>query len=1020
MYIVPNDLALAEARENLLAQSPGGAILFPKVYTIFSLEARLAGEIGLFPAPRWPLAFFLNSLAPALGEALEIPGDLDPARAAELAERLGDGIARIRLSGLSWEEVEGLAPARLSASVARLGREYDSFLGDRHDRSSIRRAILERLEKGPAFRFLAGTQTVKLAFFQRLSPFEGELVKALSRRLEVELTLNFPNWVFDEMNRPRAGYLRRRTLADLEGDAGDGLTLLFADIATGENEESVLRREDVPPAGRRAAGYLFGPPPDEAAPPLAGALRIIEAPNAYVETENAGRLIKELILKGVAPGRIAVAAPSLSAYLTLWEDVARRFGIPFRRRRGDPLRESPPILALLDLLSLFGSLWERRRVARVLASPYFDFGLSQAPVEELIEAQISDDRAGGGFAHNLGKSELGASESLKEVWAAVRALKSLEEELAAAADWEAFLAILDRALVNFAWGQEKRPESEERAGRPFPKIRAALEAQKGKDRDAVACFGKVFGELKDALVASPHAPPATVASLKLWLQKALSGAYAREGSPSVHQDAVYVLNYYELHGNFFEALFLLGLNEGGFPAGKPEGAFWPEAFLKGFLKTKLKRSPWTQSLDRYLEEEEMVAAALGQARRVFLSYSDRGPDRRPTLPAPLLDSLRALWPAGELVPEKMGYRVPPPGPLAADGDEARLFLLSLSSGDREWALGQLGVNISGLNPRAESFLEENQGILRKEYLSAFLSSLPTYKNAPLLSIRLLTDYANCPRAFWLEWVLGARPVPEETQEWSYLERGLLAHRVLEEFTRPLVGLQGPKDPGLVSLERLFSLFDRVAAERFAAKPVGRLPLYRHSLARARATLGDWLEAQDGFRDQEIWALEWEFGPPMKGAAAGGVGPAPGAPLKVASAKGPFYLRGRADRLDLQDGQIIVRDYKLTHSERYELTRDDLKEEERLGEDLVKPSHYPLLMYRLAARANLKKETRSFFEFLDPRGNPRLLETAKGDEGHLARLYENLLTGAIDPTPEILEERAPCAYCAFKGICPAGN
>jgi hypothetical protein len=70
------------------------------------------------------------------------------------------------------------------------------------------------------------------------------------------------------------------------------------------------------------------------------------------------------------------------------------------------------------------------------------------------------------------------------------------------------------------------------------------------------------------------------------------------------------------------------------------------------------------------------------------------------------------------------------------------------------------------------------------------------------------------------------------------------------------------------------------------RSLGRVPVYRDRRRKIWEAMRGWLRRQDGFKDVESLSLEWEFGPPPKGASAGpGAASVTGSPgLSAASAR----------------------------------------------------------------------------------------------------------------------------------------
>ena len=114
-----------------------------------------------------------------------------------------------------------------------------------------------------------------------------------------------------------------------------------------------------------------------------GSVELIQAPNRAGEAREALRWLKErLIRDGMQPAEVALLARNLAPYRPFILQVAEEFGLPIRLTEGLPLRDSPVIVALLDLLRLVlpysdgdgtSPALPREGVVAAWRSPYFDW-----------------------------------------------------------------------------------------------------------------------------------------------------------------------------------------------------------------------------------------------------------------------------------------------------------------------------------------------------------------------------------------------------------------------------------------------------------------------------------------------------------------------------------------------------------------------------------------------------------------------------------------------------------------------
>ncbi|MDR1922314.1 MAG: hypothetical protein LBS31_11320, partial [Candidatus Adiutrix sp.] len=797
LWLVPGELAKFQLREAFLRADVDGfrVVMAPRIHTFSSLENLLADELAPAEADELERRFLLSELAarllPALGlktksgpEAGEtgarpLPA-VDSTLLCELADGLGDGFDRLRLAGISWDQLAAFPPSAFSTALAALGRRYDAALAalGRADRFAKRRRILEDLRAGRQFRALVGAEKIVCRWSQRFSPFESGLLAALMSQRQVEIKFNLPAWVRNEDLDHSSGFDLLRAVREVERGAADG-------------PDALLEFSEGPPASEPALAYasemLLAPPAYRLAdpPPAGDRLNIVRAPTPYHEVEEAARRLKALAVQGHEPHHLALVVPDMEAYASLIDDVSRRFGLPFHLRRGEILGEKGPARAALDLLALWSSHWERPRVMRLLASPYFRLAEGDPAFWRrlALASGVTDDRAGGGFEDNLAKAASAEARALLE---AVRMLKTAGRRLEEARDWPTFIGRF-KAFLN-------------QAGWPGDLDLAPLSPVNMREADLSAAFAfKEELERLEAALNSPHAPAVGLASFRLWLTKITEERrLVYDANP---EGRVWVLNYYDLHGGVFDEIFCLGLNERVFPRTGPESRWWPDEFISALSRTALGRALWSGPADRYRQEEFMLAAALGQAReRVWLYYSAADMSGRPALPSPLIESLRDLW--SERAPEERPFEesrawpVPPPLEAARGPDELWANLAALRPED--WPAELRGDRrlVEGLESlrRRSGIWAGMRRVARPgpEAVRRWLDALARHNESPLLRAAFFSSFAECPLAFWWGEALELDCDGPSLEEWPGSEEGTVLHLTLEKFFRSRLGRPWPE------------------------------------------------------------------------------------------------------------------------------------------------------------------------------------------------------------------------------------
>jgi hypothetical protein len=641
-----------------------------------------------------------------------------------------------------------------------------------------------------------------------------------------------------------------------------------------------------------------------------------------------------------------------------------------------------------------------------------------------LTAGVTDERAGGGFEENLAKlirlDQAGErARAARDLLALVKRLKQAGQALAEARDWPGFFLTFNGLLAELGWPGQAPPD---------PTLAASEEA-------ASAAVGEELTRLEGAL-SRPPAPPAGLDHFRLWLKTILTEAHAPDGRGP--DGRIWVLNYYDLHGGLFEEIFFLGLNERVFPKTGPDNLWWPREFTAVAAgRDFLGRSLWSDAAERYRQEEFLLAAGLGQARRrVWLFHHAEDQAGRPVLPSPLLTALKDLWPAEGgtgLAEEVTLWRAAPDPAEAAGPDELWVGLARLDPADWPAAVPRDPENLGrweALRRRRETWRSLREAKPGPDAVARWLKARPGYKGAPLLRPSFLAGFAECPLAFWFAEALRLDSDGAPLEEWPPVSEGDLLHRILEAFFRPRLGpagAPGPPWPGETKEEAARAeLLELATAEaaRAGRKPLGRLPLWQLRQENLPDLLSNWLKRELAANRPEgevrPWLLEWSFGPRPQDAA-------PPWPLRVGDSE-TIYFHGRADRLDRTGRGLWVRDYKRRDSDGLKL---------KPGQP-PPPKSWPLIIYTLAAAAHFGLPAAASFEIVDSAGgagrrlglssdHPAMSLKAPAKTGEpaqpgeekifnfprlLAETWAAIKAGVFRP-----EGGNNCVYCLFGRLCP---
>ncbi|MDR1871431.1 MAG: PD-(D/E)XK nuclease family protein [Deltaproteobacteria bacterium] len=1029
LVITPNDQVVFQIREQILSQKE--VLLNVKICSFGFLEKTLAKEYWPELIDSLERTFFLNHLALKLRPVLDLPGSPTLSETFDLAERLADGLDRLRLARLSWETIASLTPENLAKALATLGQEYETFLGERIDQFGRRVLILNALSEGREFKYLQKIKTIHCYHAQRLSPFETALLKALAQSgRTVNITLDTPNWLLEAEDRDiNRAFKRLQIYRDLEDPDQSlvGLNLLTVD-------PEAPNYPSVPEVLRKAAAQIFGPPFEGEVPEVNGAITILAAPNQYQEVEAIGRRLKRAIVEeGVRPSHLGAVVPRIDEWLPAFIDVGRRFGLEFHYRRGESLSDTGPVLAIMDLLALWSSHWELKRVLNILSSPYFDFKLSGIPLETLYAAGVSDDRLGGGFELNVQKANKQKDNALEPLLEAVKILREAGSSLKRIHSWPIFIATFMSLLERLNWPNLKENDPNEPGAEISQKVRKEYAERLTQEPWARDEFNKVINNFCLAVANSPYAPEPSLATFNFWLKKLINDI--DRSSNSSTSDGIWLLNYYDLQGLTFEKLYLMGLNDSSFPVARAENRWWPDEFLKSLAKTSLGRNLWSDSFETYQGGEEILAAALGQAQEVVLSYSETSTEKnaKPLLPSPFIESLKAMFPDKTYCYDKAQYPDKDSCPIkdtCSDRDfcpvkaipvvkAGSLEEVNELSDYRELLVYLAAMGVSDLTNEQVALIPEKDPqslwaslkarrqplepfVFSPEFSERFIKAQIMGPKGPVLDLAALSDYISCPFKFYLVHILNISVPTEVIDGWSSFARSALCRQALTDFFRPLTQEGARLD---VSWSRLEGIFDDKANYLAKITPLGREPLYQRGKENLKESLKGWRNRKDAadFQRGEVLALNFTFDQ---------LDNADAPPVALGRGKASFHLRGRVNRVEKLKDELIVREYVIHRSDRYENTSDKLDPE---AKKLSTPgTHYRILLGALAIREKYKKDPQAIIEFIEPleRDEILILDTPLDSfKELLEEAYEALLRG------KPVTEDADCDSCHYRSICP---
>ncbi len=727
-------------------------------------------------------------------------------------------------------ELEGglIETASLDGDLGTLWRAYRAELDAAGvvDRPLLRRAAVERL----ADDFSAWDTAPVLAYgFEDFTATEWRGLELLAARSQVTVTLPY-----------EAG---RAAFASLEGTASD-----LARLAGPEVEAlTPASASHLPPALAYVERSLFVEA-ETAAPPLDGALRLLEGAGSRGTIELVADEIASSLRDGVSADRIGVVCDSVERWRVPLETAFGALEIPFVVEEPRALGRTPFGAATLALLRFAWAGGGRADLFRFLRSPYS--GLQRASVD-FVEGRLR-----GRAVHEPERVESESERLRGEAIPFVAGLRGPGTPLD-----RATAAI--RGLVTAAYGTDD-PRAEEVVAEDLLAAEAAL---------------RVLGELAGLEEVSAEE-----------ILSALERATVRAAAVG-QRGRVAVLDYPRARTRRFDVIVLVGLEEGAFPR-RTVGSPVLDDELRGSLGGRLDR-PDPVSRDRYL----FYTACTRPYRRLVLAREAATDDGVPREPSPFWTEVLGLFEPDEIgrATRRRSLSATTWRIEQAPSERERLRALArLASHDVDEARALADAN--GWSRRLQRATGAwGRATQLGETTTRWLSQRTSF------SVTELERFADCSSAWLMERVVDPKTIDAEPDA---LLRGSLAHTALNRFSQAV-----PKELGVdrvadAPLEDALALMRRCVAD--ALESGVRLELTDVQFAELRETL---LRDLEGFVGDEF-GTKLALVPRRFELAFGSERAAPELQRGLAIGDG-LTVSGKIDRVDVDpfSARGIVQDYK---------------------------------------------------------------------------------------------------------------
>jgi len=928
-------------------------------------------------------------------------------------------------------------PRPKTRELVRIYREYQNMLARREliDTDGMFWLVLEEMRDRAKLRAaLGGIELLIFDGFFDVTKAEGEVLKGLLQSVEqVWLRLDW-----------------------LPGARGFAAAERFVKEYCAGAE-----RIEVAPPPRSPAAFIstrLFEPEREVEGALGADVTVMECRDRLAEVEGIAAEIKRMVVEdGLPPNRIAVAFRNMPPYAPILREVFASCGIPYNCAVGRPLRESPVVAALMNILEIVREDYARESVMKLLRSPYVRFVFEYQGKDGVLDGDFLDSEARVARVFR-GRETWGA----KLRGSADRLAKEMEtsgEEDDRAAGRAAKLREQSRgielALAEIA--KLSQPMPPKQFGEIFGGIIERLGIARGiffghrsevdeeiLERDYRA-LDKFQDLLKDVIFAAGFARKEKFEFEEFaeMIEAGLSGE-----TFDVKRDVdygVHVLPVDEVRGGDYDVVFLGGLVDGEFPL--PE---IPRIFYSEKRRTELgfKTTPSNLEIERYL-----FASAIGAARRKLLVSYPRSDDGKVLLKSLFLREIERCLPRVEV------RRYPMPGAVFSP-KSLQSSLGSALAGRDEEAAGR-AIRECGAAPGGDALKEMVRSLAAEEKRrggdcwSRFEGMLTDPEAKALvaqkysdraLSASTLEKYARCPFRFFAEEVAGLAELEEPQEEIDALEKGRVIHRTLGRFYIER------RAQGRIEINEEE---DRQAAlrhiRRIAEEEFGRMPYEGlfWDVERERIIGGpdlEWAGVLEMFIDTEMKDrsagrprfFEVTFGRPRADEITDAALALP--EVVLGNGADEVRLAGRIDRVDVAEVEgeklALAVDYKTGAAPHYSEILDHLSLQipiymmalGRWGFRPVGGAYYclkedPAKFGKLGAGG-------SFFgsapdlkaHFGVPKGSraglfeiPELTEILEGIKDKIIEYAAGIRGGVFHPS--VLEPyRAGCRYCPFNALC----
>jgi len=933
LILVPSNLKAEEIRQTLLSQKGVSGFLGLRILTFLDLtllafqDSTLPGRVSTPLSRRWMIQAILAQLPfQHFKEVKETRG---------LADLCVEFIRTLKEAGISPEEFhEKTGPGNSSPKLREMGAIFRAYeeerekqnLLDREDLFSLATRDLMQNPDGP----LSRIRTLVITGFYDFTPLQLQLLSALSGLKTMETVL------VTLLHQKGRGPGQRFTERALER-----IRLFFPEAETTCPDHGTGRAGH--PMDHLSRHFLTGPEETEEIP-CHDSIQIIHTPGHYREVEEIARKIRHLVHKRSHSFKeMGVIFRHMDNYQEKIREVFRFYKIPHRMAGGFPLRTNPLVQALIGILEVPRTGFQREAVIRLLRSDYLKFdSLKQCK----ISAERFDTLAREAMIHG-GKEEWKRrfASRVKNLEVRIQYLeegkiddpdpdlrarrireytKKIEDYSECSEIMEALIQTL--SIISGRASIRKYVEALQDLIRTFG-VEQEIYTLKDlrltrRDQTALKKIQELLSQMMAEHTAMESGREIPLSEFIRILSLCLTEASYSPDPPC--EDAVLVTDAMDARELRRPVVFVAGLVEESFPrAHAPNPVFGDGERAR--LNKILEPQRWIPLSAHWREEEELLflLAAGAATDRLFLTYPRTDAKARDLLPSRYIDRVRSLFRQGTLVETEVSLEDPLPDRQylfrnkellehtfrglfrsVSQTSEAPLLFNHLLS-DQDEKVRSLLHGLRVMQARADQ-----EGAYTGK-LGAEASALLRANEAPY-SVTALETYGTCPFQYLCERELKVQPLEEVEDEIGAMDVGSLYHRILERFYRETGGPVTPENLSKAR-EQMHTIIDRhLSTQEFRGVP-GHNKLWEIRRQEVHETLDRFLDKEKEEHEQTGAVpahFEVSFGMEPR-AASDPLSTAE--PLTIESEGGPIRVMGKVDRIDLSEKEsaplFSIVDYK---------------------------------------------------------------------------------------------------------------